>query len=337
MAQPIDRVNVESAWRALAGLDGQGWRTIPVGSVGVASVLAGRRFPGNEEAVLFGIAGYRRPSGDQLPSGRGFDVVRVSLQQDDADLRWIGISRRQSGNPELFAMMITDVIAYLGTVPSTDGEELGTALLSRIRGWQDFMQRGDGALSPEEEVGLVGELHAVLGMITLGVAPAVVLDAWRGPLDSLHDFVYPGGAIEVKSSLATAGFLASIASLEQLDDSKAAPLLIAATRLAVGAQGQTLPELVQLTRSTIREAGAPADLLEERLLHAGYSDRFADRYARRFSHVSWTVYVVDDRFPRLVHGGVPAAVRQARYDLELEVLDLPTSTLKQALERIGAI
>jgi hypothetical protein len=208
---------------------------------------------------------------------------------------------------------------------------------NQVRGWQDFMQRGDGALSPEEEVGLVGELHAVLGMITLGVAPAVVLDAWRGPLDSLHDFVYPGGAIEVKSSLATAGFLASIASLEQLDDSKAAPLLLAATRLAVGAQGQTLPELVQLTRSTIREAGAPADLLEERLLHAGYSDRFADRYARRFSHVSWTVYVVDDRFPRLVHGGVPAAVRQARYDLELEVLDLPTSTLKQALERIGAI
>jgi hypothetical protein len=337
MALPIDRAGFEAAWRALAGAAGEGWRGIPVASIEGIRILAGRRFPGNEEAVLFGMPGYKRPPSDQLPSGRGFDVVRVSLKHEDSDLRWIGISRQRSGSLDLFILMITDLISHVGAFGSASSEERGSALLSRIRAWQDFMQRGDGVLGPEAEVGLVGELQTVLGMIDAGVAPAVVVAAWRGPLDGLHDFVFPGGAIEVKSSIASEGFLASVASLEQLDDSKVAPLLLAAVRLAVGEQGHTLPELVQSTRTKIGVPGSPSDQLEVRLLHAGYSDRFAERYVRRFSYVSSRAYVVDAAFPRLVRSAVPASVRQVRYDLDLEMIGLPSFPIEKALAVTGAV
>jgi hypothetical protein len=335
MGQPIDRAGIEAAWRALAGTDGDGSRSIPVGSIANVRVRAGRRFPGNEETVLFGIAGYRRPPNDQLPNGRGFDVSPVTLHQEEPNQKWIGISRERAGNLDLFSMMITDVIGHLETVASGGGD-CGSALLSRVKAWQDFMQRSDGALGAEEEIGLVGELHTVLGMLALGVAPDAVVEAWRGPLDSLHDFVFPRGVIEVKSSIATVGFIASIASLEQLDDLNAAPLALVAVRLAISDQGTTLPELVQMIRSAVTQAGPPEDLFEARLLHAGYSDRFAGRYVRRFSHVSSKVYVVDSGFPRLVHGNVPTSVRQARYDLDLAMLDLPTLSLGQALALVGA-
>lgn len=337
MARLIERASIESAWRALAGGEGDGWRTIPVGSVATVRILAGRRLPGNEEAVLFGIDGFRRPSSDQLPTGRGFEVVRLALDHEDTSLRWIGISRQLPGSLDLFTMMITDIIDQLASLAGATSEELGHALLARVRAWQDFMQRGDGVLGREAEVGLVGELRAVLAMLKLGLHPSVVLEAWRGPLNALHDFVFPGGVVEVKSSVATVGFLAEVASLEQLDDTDVAPLMLAAVRLAVTSDGHTLPEIIGEVRTVVGSDRHASALLETRLLHAGYLDRFADRYVRRFSHANTTVFRVDASFPRLVHGSVPAAVRRAKYDIDLDAVNQPGMPLGQALTVIGVL
>jgi len=337
MGRPIERANVEAAWRALAGGSGEGWRSIPVGTVGPVRVLAGRRLPGNEEAVLFGIARYKRPPSDQLPSGRGFEVVRVTLAHEDSDLRWIGVSRQLPGRVDLFAMMIADIIGHLAGLSGEDPEAFGQALLARVRAWQDFMQRGDGVLSREAEVGLVGELCTLLHMAELGVPAPVALDAWQGPLDGLHDFVFHGGVVEVKTSVATTGFMAEVASLEQLDDSRVAPLLVAAVRLAVTGDGQRLPEIVDGVRARVENDPAAGEIIESRLLHAGYSDRFADRYVRRFSHAGTRVFRVDAGFPRLVHGSVPAAVRRARYEIDLDLDGQPFVSLDQALSIVGVI
>lgn len=337
MGRPIERANVEAAWRALAGGDGEGWRSIPVGTVGPVRVLAGRRFPGNEEAVLFGIAGYKRPPSDQLPSGRGFEVVRVTLDREDSDLRWVGVSRQLPGRLDLFAMMIADIIGHLAGLSGSDPEAFGQALIARVRAWQDFMQRGDGVLSREAEVGLAGELCTLLDTIELGVPVPIALDAWQGPLDGLHDFVFHGGVVEVKTSVATAGFMAEVASLEQLDDSSVAPLFLAAVRLAVTADGRRLPEIVEGVRAKVGPDRAAREVIESRLLHAGYSDRFADRYVRRFSHTGTRVFRVDSGFPRLVHGSVPAAVRRARYDIDLDMSGQPFVSLAQALSIAGVI
>ncbi|MFN8996613.1 MAG: PD-(D/E)XK motif protein, partial [Pseudomonadota bacterium] len=209
MGRLIDQAGLAAAWRALSGQGEPGWRTIPLGAIGAVQVLAGRRFPGNEEAVLFGIPGYRRPANEQLPAGRGFEVLRVTLKDKDEEPRWLGVNREAQGSFDLFAMMITDLLDHLASRDAdTPPDELGTALVARVRAWQEFMQRGSGVLGPEAEVGLVGELRFLEALLESGLAVSEVLDGWKGPLDGLHDFAFPGGAIEVKSTVASVGFTA---------------------------------------------------------------------------------------------------------------------------------
>jgi hypothetical protein len=154
-------------------------------------------------------------------------------------------------------------------------------------------------------------------------------------MGGLHDFTFGGGALEIKSSAATTGFIARISSLDQLDDSTVAPLLLAAVRIAAGGMGRTLPEVVQQLRDELSGRGRAVTLLEQRLLHAGFSDRYADRYVRRFDHTDTRVFVVNRDFPRLVHGTVPPEIRRASYDIDLDMVNQPPISLGAALSLIG--
>jgi hypothetical protein len=335
MGRLIDQAGLAAAWRALSGHGEPGWRTIPLGAIGPVQVLAGRRFPGNEEAVLFGIPGYRRPANEQLPSGRGFEILRVTLKEKDEEPRWLGVNREAQGSFDLFAMMITDLLEHLASRDAdTSPDELGTALVARVRAWQEFMQRGSGVLGPEAEVGLVGELRFLEALLESGLAISEVLDGWKGPLDGLHDFAFPGGAIEVKSTVASVGCTAEVSCLEQLDDSVVAPLFLGAVRLSVGPGGITLPEQIERLRGAASEPSARAHL-DEKLLRVGYFDRFAERYTRRFRLSSLKAFRVDADFPRLVHGSVPPAVRRARYDIDLDATERPTTSLDDVMSTLG--
>lgn len=338
MAQPIDLQGLRAAWRALAGGSGEGWRTIPIGAIGRARVLAGRHLPGNEEAVLVGFADGRLPPADQLPKGHGFLVTTVNLAPDGGGLDWVGLSRQEAGGLELFAMMVTDVVETLAELHGTDPASLPMAFISRIRAWQDFMQRGDdGVLGPEAEIGLMGELHVLRDLLGAGVAAGTVMNAWQGPMKGLHDFAFSSGAIEVKASIAPAGFPASIGSLDQLDDSKVNPLFLAAVRLGLSASGDTLPEWIAGTRALLEAELHARSLFESRLLHAGFLDRFTDRYSRRFVAAGTRIMRVAAGFPRLTSSTVPLQIRRARYDIDLDHVDTEHLPLNAALTHLGVI
>ena len=71
--------SLRSAWRALEDSSrGDGWRTIPIETVGPYRILAGRHFQGGEESLLVGFTptGIAIDSGP-LPRGRGFRVESV--------------------------------------------------------------------------------------------------------------------------------------------------------------------------------------------------------------------------------------------------------------------
>ena len=75
---PSDMDDLRAAWRALAGTgQGDGWQTIAIAADAPCSVLAARRKPGDEEAVLVGFRSVPAVPGSRLPQGHGFEVVRV--------------------------------------------------------------------------------------------------------------------------------------------------------------------------------------------------------------------------------------------------------------------
>jgi hypothetical protein len=272
---------------------------------------------------------------EKLPEGLGFHVTRVNSEQHA--LVWLALTRSPNGNLELFSAMVSDVLrAILATGTGDHSREL-RAFLGRIRAWQEFMRKGAVPLSAENEVGLVGELTVLEKMLDIGMAPETAIKAWSGPLDGLRDFELGFGAIEVKTTVASAGLVAKITSLEQLDDTNCKPIFLGAVKYALTESGQTLPEKLSAIRAQLESDPITLSEFEDRVLAAGYMPAHAPQYHRRFSLRDIAILEIGENFPRLMHGNVTPGVISARYEINLEPLlsqDIGLTTALKKLEMI---
>lgn len=326
------------AWSSLSGDDAEpGWRSISLPPSGPLDVRAGRRSPDNAEAVLVGFPTAKIPAADKLPEGQGFSVERADFE--GAGRLWIALSRKAEGSTELFAAMACDVVGALDDAAAAGADEarLARICIGRVGAWQEFMRKGTQALSPEAEIGLVGELVLLGAIIGAGVAAGQAIESWVGPLDGVQDFEIGTGALEAKATLSAKGFPAKIGSLEQLDDSVRQPLFVAGTRFRQVESGQNLPEFVAVMRATVHENAEAKRLLSERLLAAGYIDAHEGRYPRRFVLSDIRVVMVGENFPRLTHGKVPSGITRAMYEIDLDRAPGDNVGVDAALKQLGAI
>ena len=326
------------AWSSLTGADTEpGWQAISLPSSGPLQVRAGRRSPDNTEAVLVGFPTARLAAADKLPEGQGFAVERAD--PEGSGKLWLALTRKFAGSAELFAAMACDIIGALddAVAASADEAKLLRVLTGRVGAWQEFMRKGTQVLSPEAEIGLIGELTLLRTIINAGVPSALAIESWVGPLDGIQDFELGTGALEVKTTLSAAGFPAKIGSLEQLDDSVRQPLFLAGARLRQTASGQNLPGIVEAMRLTFKGDAESERLLTERLLAAGYIDAHADRYPRRFEPAGTRVVEVTNDFPRLTTGNVPAGIMRTMYEIDLDKAPGENVGAEGALKKMGAI
>lgn len=336
MARPSEEFLL--AWSSLSGRDpSPGWQAIALPPAGPVSVHAGRRTPDNAEAVLITFRSIRIAPAEKLPEGQGFSVERAD--PDAAGQLRLALTRRAAGSAELFAAMACDVVGALDEAAAAGAAEpkLLQAFLGRVGAWQEFMRKGSQSLSPEAEVGLVGELTMLRAIIDEGMALTSAIESWVGPLDGVRDFEIGTGAVEVKATLSTAGFPARIGSLEQLDDSARQPLFLAGARLRQVESGRSLPDLVAEMRDVAAGEPEAVRLLSERLIAAGYFDAHADRYIRRFTLADTRVVEVIEGFPRLTPGSVPLGVTKATYEIDLDKAAGPSIPAADALKKLGAI
>lgn len=336
MARPSEEFLL--AWSSLSGNDPMpGWQAIALPPAGPVEVQAGRRSPDNAEAILLGFPSARLAPAEKLPEGQGFTVERAD--PEGMGQLCLALTHRAAGSAELFAAMACDVVGALDEAASSGAGEakLLRVFIGRVGAWQEFMRKGSQTLSPEAEVGLVGELKLLRAIVDAGVPLAVAIESWVGPLDGVQDFELGTGALEVKATLSAAGFPARIGSLEQLDDSTRQPLFLAGVRLRQAESGQSLPELVAAMRDASKGDAEATRLLSERLIAAGYFDAQADRYVRRFTLADTRVIEVKDGFPRLTHGSVPLGITQATYEVDLEKTAGDSIAAADVLRRLGAI
>ena len=334
MAKLIDEIQL--AWNSIQTAQGtSGWNTVAVLPSHPGRFRAGRNFPDQCEALLAGFRTSVISRNEKLPEGLGFHVTRVNSEQDG--LVWLALTRSPNGNLELFSAMVSDVLqAILATGTEDHSREL-RAFLGRIRAWQEFMRKGAVPLSAENEVGLVGELTVLEKMLDIGMAPETAIKAWNGPLDGLRDFELGFGAIEVKTTIASAGLVAKIGSLEQLDDTNCKPIFLGAVKYALTENGQTLPEKIYAIRERLDSDPITLSEFDDRVIAAGYLAAHSTRYHRRFSLREIAMIEVGENFPRLMHGNVKPGVISARYEINLEPLlsqDIGLTTALKKLEMI---
>lgn len=326
------------AWSSLSGLGEEaGWQAIPIAPALPLELQAGRRSPDNAEAVLVGFPSMHLSASDKLPEGQGFAVERVNPQGDSK--LWLALTRRPSGSEDLFASMASDVVGALDDAVAAGSTEqkLLRVFIGRVGAWQEFMRKGLQALSPEAEIGLVGELSVLRSIIDAGVPASLAVESWLGPLDALQDFELGTGALEVKSTLSAIGFLAKIGSLEQLEDSVRQPLFVVSVRLKQTTTGKTLPEIVDEMQCIVKGDPEAERLLAERLLAAGFIEQHTDRYVRRFIQAGTRITEVDKNFPRLTLGSVPFGITKASYEIDLDKAAGTIVEIDEALKKLGAM
>lgn len=336
MARPSDEFLL--AWSSLSGDDPTpGWQAIALPPAGPVEVQAGRRSPDNAEAVLLAFSSVWLAPAEKLPDGQGFTVERADA--DGGGQLRLALTRRAAGSAELFAAMACDVVGALDEAAAAAAAEakLLRVFIGRVGAWQEFMRKGSQTLSPEEEIGLVGELALLRAIIEAGVPLAVAIESWVGPLDGIQDFELGTGALEVKATLSVVGFPATIGSLEQLDDSTRQPLFLAGARLRQTESGRSLPDLVAEMRNSAKGDAEATRLLGERLIAAGYFDAHAKCYVRRFALADTRVVEVKDGFPRITLGSVPLGVTRATYEVDLDKAVGASITTADALKKLGAL
>jgi hypothetical protein len=333
MARPIDEFEV--AWSALSGSDSSiGWRCIAVSPSGSCPVMAARRFPNNDEAILVGFTSDIAPPKDSLPNSIGFEVSREDPLGDSKT--WIALSRKDSGSPEMFSEMVCDITGAMDSF-SGDEEAVLRTMISRIRAWQEFMRNMMRGLSPEAELGLFGEMTVLGKLVDAGVSPAVAVQGWLGPVGGVQDFSIGVGAIEVKSTLSNNGFPAKIGSLEQLDNSLVSPLFLSGIRLVHKSSGCTIGELAERLMKLFSLEVGIASIFIDKLIAAGLPSTRYGEYTRRFFVDSIRLLEVDNTFPRFIANEIPCSIRKVQYELDLDMIHGYEVDIDYAIKKLGIV
>lgn len=331
--------DVVSAWKALSGsYEKEGWRSIPIVKLENCTILAARKFPGNEEALLLGFTSAKLHHSNLLPQSKGFKIEKPSLTETGGGQKeWLSLVRQHQGNLGLFSQMSADIITTISSSRGQNGENLHQDFLKRVKTWQEFMRKSSTCLSPAEELGLMGELESIKLLLKNDIPSDLVIESWKGPIDGIQDFELGSGALEVKSTLSKEGFSAQILSLNQLDDSVVSPIFLCGWFFSLDPAGCTLPQTVEAIRNTFDKDASALEMFNSVLLRAGYFDSHAKDYSRSFCCENYQIWLVNELFPRLVPSNVPVNVRQARYEIDLSGLDNNLVSVEQMLKGVEVL
>ena len=324
---------LERAWRALARQEaGEDWRFVHLTEMGAVSVEAGCHFPLGREALIVSFPSSWSVNSARLPEGKGFDVAVIEGQTVVAGKTAIALVRRPEGSPDIFAIMVVDVLRTLEVAANAANRDVIEAFLERVREWQAFMARTHRPLSPDAQIGLLGELWILrmLADTSLGVG---ALDCWQGPLRAAQDFHIRGGAIEVKSTVRTGSFLARINSIEQLDSTRD-PIVLCGLRFEEKTDGISLVDIVSELREKFKDAGVQRGF-EALLMVMGYLDEHAPLYGRTLILKEARGFRSEGHMPRLTRADLPVAIRSAAYVLDLDALEVPSITVPDLINQFG--
>lgn len=335
MALPVEK-QIQIAWRAISSSDSkEGWGTIPLYRNNNWLLVAGYSYSTNEHAIFLEIHhSHVSISNNNLPQAQGF---RVQKLKDEDSKTGLALIRQFDGDLGLFTKIASDVCNTIIQNESFNENKLISLFMNRINAWLSFMRKGFEILSPEAEIGLIGELETLSNLILANIPITAALNSWLGPLDGLKDFELGTGAIEIKSTLSSNGFIAKIGSLEQLDDSDKSPLFINGHRFSINATGKTLGERVIFLQKQL--INFPTELLRfnNLLLRVGYLECTAENYSRKFKTENSYFWLVDEKFPKLVAGNVALNIRQAKYEIDLTPFINQSIDLKLVLQKLGIV
>lgn len=221
---------------------------------------------------------------------------------------------------------------------ATSEQEAAARTVTRTWRWHHLLRGGRGQLSAEEQIGLIGELTLLESVFLPKCGAARAVDAWRGPLDEVQDFVLGTLRVEAKARGPRTAYDVRISSEHQLLEPDGGTLF-----LSVGvfepadaeSDGETVTEVALRVRQYIASIDSGALPRYDALLTAAGLDLGDDYSAWQWRQKDRSIFAVREGFPRITPEDLPAGVTGVRYGLSLpgcgEFL-VPESALGAAID-----
>ena len=207
----------------------------------------------------------------------------------------------------------------------------------RLEQWVKFLAIARSKLIPiKTQLGLIGELSFLKLLLNTGVDPKVVLEKWRGPEGSAHDFVLSKSWYEVKGHV-TEDKHVNISNEYQLDSDERIPLYLMVFDLGESDQGQNIVDMAKEIITTWFQEDAEAKaIFERKLLELKFNIMENYENLGRYDVVGMQKYEVRDKFPRIIPSKLPDSIEYVKYKLNLEgianfVVDFKPESLKQEI------
>lgn len=271
----------------------------------------------NDQAVAFLITMDIKRDPDIKP--KKFNNVSIQIEKLSAETKAVSVTLTNQRFLDTFAKIAADVASY--TMPLDNESEAVSIFCTKVNSWKNIFSRGiNEALSPEEQVGLYGELELLKSLINEGIPTNEVVDAWKGADAEDKDFQFHNIGIEVKSSIKQ-DKMVKISNIRQLDTAGYDELYLYYYSFAKSNGGTlTLPAQIDEIRSLL--VGSPfLDEFESKLLNAGYNDSEKENYKASYTLTYEECFKVTEKFPKIIKGTVVDAVIDVSYIVDLNVCD----------------
>ena len=169
--------------------------------------------------------------------------------------------------------------------------------------WYEFFKKfGTKALSEQAQRGIYGELYFIKKHL-LDKSDAVnVLNSWQGHELKHHDFSFPNGVAEVKTTIRKAHKKVHIASEKQLDNTGLPNLYLYCITLNMDANnGQSLVEMGNSLSDFFDQYPNAAVLFNKFLSNTGYLTEHEEHYhENKYIFKNEYLFEVRDDFPRII-------------------------------------
>jgi hypothetical protein len=311
----------QELWQRLGseGVEVTGFIRLRINHITACRLYAARAIASGLEAIILDVEKAAIPAGTHLPRTRGFELRAVALHPGRGGRCLLLLTLLEDRYRDVFQALGEDAVGQLEGC--TTEPEAVRQLLSRLGRWQRFLQQHEPeGLSVSERRGLFGELIILRHLMSHRVEPVAAVDSWRGALGANHDFQFPSGSIEVKTTAAVTPTTVRISNARQLDDSGVAALMLVLVVIDESESlGQSLPSIIDDIGG--RLSGRASTMWLDRLTAAGYLEVQRHLYdSPGYLVRDLRYYLVASGFPRLTESDLPDGVSEVAYSVALAAL-----------------
>jgi len=301
---------------AINGESGDGFVRLRLPEVQAAATYAAKSVSEGLEAVVLEVKTHAITARSDYPEAHGFSVHADMLAPGRHGRTRLMVKLTDGRYRDIFHTLAEDVVTKLSEVRTE--EEAVNLFITRLARWQSFMRKHSiSGLAHEARRGLLGELLLLRDHLLSRCDHDTAIESWKGSSGANHDFQFPSGSIEVKTTSSNTPHAFHVSSIRQLDSPGQGQLFLYFLVIEESEAGYlSLPQLIDSIRDGLDSTAL--DSFEESLVEAGYLETQREMYSSPcYSIRRERFFRVNESFPRLREGSLPSGVEDVRYQVAI--------------------